>query len=118
MKNSKKILIIIQRSNGDVLLSQKLISALYEHYQSPKIDLLVNDVTLPVARLLSNINFIHTFSYKKNRENRWQQEKDIITSIFRKYDLSINLAASDRSVLYAFFASKNSISAIEKDNKK
>ncbi|MDC0963510.1 lipopolysaccharide heptosyltransferase, partial [Candidatus Pseudothioglobus singularis] len=98
MKNFKKILIIIQRSNGDVLLSQKLISALYKHYQSPKIDLLVNDDTLPVARLLSNINFIHTFSYKKKHENRWQQEKDIVTSVFRKYDLSINLTASDRSV--------------------
>jgi heptosyltransferase III len=73
---------------------------------------------LPVARLLSNINFIHTFSYKKKRENRWQQEKDIFTSVFRKYDLSINLTASDRSVLYAFFASKNSISAIERNNSK
>ncbi len=118
MKNTKKILIIIQRSNGDVLLSKKLISTLYEYYQSPKIDLLVNDDTLPIARLMSNINFIHTFSYKKKHENRWQQEKDIIAPIFRKYDLSINLTASDRSVLYAFFASKNSISAIEKDNKK
>jgi heptosyltransferase III len=118
LKNPKKILIIIQRSNGDVILSQSLISALYEHYQSSKIDLLVNDDTLPVARLLSNINFIHTFSYKKKHENRWQQEKDIVTSIFRKYDLSINLTASDRSVLYAIFSSKNSISAIERNNKK
>ena len=118
MKNPKKILIIIQRSNGDVLLSQTLISALYEYYESPQIDLLVNDDTLSVARLLPNINFIHTFSYKKKRENRWKQEKDIIASVFRKYDLSINLTASDRSVLYALFASKNSISSIEKDNSK
>ena len=118
MKNPKKILIIIQRSNGDVLLSQALITALYEYYNSPQIDLLVNDDTLSIARLLPNINFIHTFSYKKKRENRWKQEKDIIASVFRKYDLSINLTASDRSVLYALFASKNSISAIEKDNSK
>jgi heptosyltransferase III len=118
LKSPKKILIIIQRSNGDVLLSQTLISALYEYYKSPKIDLLINDDTLFVAQLMSNINCIHTFSYKKKHENRWQQEKDIIASVFRKYDLSINLTASDRSVLYAFFASKNSISAIEKDNSK
>ena len=118
MKKIKKILIIIQRSNGDVLLSQSLISSLYQYYENPHIDLLVNDDTLNVARLLSNINFIHTFSYKKKRENRWKQEKDIIASVFRKYDLSINLTASDRSVLYAIFASKNSISAIEKDNSK
>ena len=118
MKNPKKILIIIQRSNGDVLLSQALVNNLYEYYKSPQIDLLVNDDTLSVARLLPNINFIHTFSYKKKRENRWKQEKDIRTSICRKYDVSMNLTASDRSVLYAIFSSKNSISAIERNNKK
>ena len=118
MKKTKKILIIIQRSNGDVLLSQTLISALYEHYKAPQIDLLVNDDTLSVAQILPNINFIHRFSYKKKRENRWKQERSIITSVFRKYDLSINLTASDRSVLYALFASKKSISAIEKNNRK
>ncbi len=118
MKSHKKILIIIQRSNGDVLLSQALINSLYEYYKSPMIDLLVNDDTLSVARLLININYIHTFSYKKKRENPWKQEKEIIASVFRKYDLSINLTASDRSVIYALFASKNSISAIEKDNSK
>jgi heptosyltransferase III len=118
LKNPKKILIIIQRSNGDVLLSQSLVAVLFEFYKSPQIDLLVNDDTLAVAQLIPNINFIHTFSYKKKHENRFKQEKRIITSIFRKYDLSINLTASDRSVLYSLFASKNSISAIEKDTSK
>jgi heptosyltransferase III len=118
LKNIKKILIIIQRSNGDVYLSQALINSLYEFYKSPKIDLLINDDTLAVGKLLSKINFIHTFSYKNKYENGWRQEKNIIGSIFRKYDLSINLTASDRSVLYAVFASNYSISAIEKNNRK
>ena len=118
MKNPKKILIIIQRSNGDVFLSLTLINALYNNFHSPQIDLLVNDDTLAVARLLPNINFIHTFSYKKKHEKRWGQEKNLVKSIFRQYELSINLTASDRSVIYALLASKNSISAIEKENKK
>jgi heptosyltransferase III len=118
LKNIKKILVIIQRSNGDVFLSQTLISALYKFYKEPQIDLLVNYDTLPVALLLPNINLIHTFSYEKKRENNLNQEKNIILSVFRKYDLSINLTASDRSVLYAAFASKNSISAIEKKTSK
>jgi heptosyltransferase III len=113
-----KILIIIQRSNGDVFLSLSLIHSLYEYYGFPKIDLLVNDDTKAVANLLPNINFIHTFSYKKKKDNRMKQEKNLIGKIFRKYDLSINLTASDRSVIYALFASKNSISAIEKDKSK
>ncbi|MBL7004653.1 MAG: glycosyltransferase family 9 protein [Gammaproteobacteria bacterium] len=118
MKERKKILIIIQRSNGDVLFSLSLINALYEYRQQPKIDLLVNDDTLPLAKLLPHVNFIHQFSYQKKRDNRWKQERDLIKSIFKKYDLSVNLTASDRSVFYALFAGKKSISAIEQNNKK
>ena len=118
MKNPKKILIIIQRSNGDVLLSETLINALYEYYDSPEIDLLVNDDTFHVAELLSNVSYIHQFSYQNKQNNRWLQEKRLISSIFRKYDLSINLTASDRSVLYAIIASSQSISAIENNNNK
>jgi heptosyltransferase-3 len=118
LKNINKILIIIQRSNGDVFLSLTLINALYEYYDSPKIDLLVNDDTIAVANLLPHINHIHQFSYTKKKNNRWKQEKNLIKNIFRKYDLSINLTASDRSVFYALLASKKSISAIEKDNLK
>jgi len=118
LKNPKKILIIIQRSNGDVFLSVSLITELYKYYQSPQIDLLVNDDTYSLAKLIPNINFVHQFSYNKKRKNRWKQEKEIFTSIFKRYDLSINLTASDRSVIYALFAAKKTISAIEKDNKK
>jgi heptosyltransferase-3 len=75
LKSPKKILVIIQRSNGDVFLSANLISNLYEYYGSPEIDLLVNDDTYSLAKLLPHINFIHQFSYNKKRENRWQQEK-------------------------------------------
>ena len=78
-----KILIIIQRSNGDVLMSSSLIKNLYEYYDKPKIDLLVNDDTFPVAKLLPYIDVIHTFSYNQKKKNRWSQEKKIIKSIFR-----------------------------------
>jgi heptosyltransferase III len=113
-----KILIIIQRSNGDVFLSIGLIKALYEFYDFPQIDLLVNDDTYQVAKLLPHINFIHRFSYIKKVENQWKQEKSLLIKLFRKYDLSINLTSSDRSVLYAVMSSKRSISVIEKDIKK
>ncbi|MDB3892702.1 glycosyltransferase family 9 protein [Candidatus Thioglobus sp.] len=118
MQKPKKILIIIQRSNGDVLFSLSLINSLYRYYQQPQIDILVNDDTLSIAKLLPHVNFIHQFSYQEKQDNRWQQERSLLKSIFKKYDLSINLTASDRSVLYALLASKKSISAIEKNNKK
>jgi len=116
LKKIKKILIIIQRSNGDVLFSLSLINALYEYYQYAQIDILVNDDTFAIAKLLPHVNFIHQFSYQKKRNNRWQQEKILVKSIFKKYDLSINLTASDRSIFYALFAGKKSISAIAKNH--
>lgn len=112
---SGNILVIVQRSNGDVFLSTSLINQLKENLRPNAIDLLVNDDTIAIAKALPGIRHIYTFSYQRKKEHRWQQEKNIIKKIYRKYDLSINLTASDRSVLYAIFASKFSISAIEKN---
>lgn len=116
--NIHKILIIIQRSNGDVFLSSPLINALYEHYNKPQIDLLVNDDTLAIAKTLKHINDIHTFSYKMKKENPFKQEFNIVKKIYKKYDLSINLTASDRSVIYSILASSYPISAVENNNNK
>jgi heptosyltransferase-3 len=113
---TSNILIIIQRSNGDVLLSASLIQQLQQSFQPDAIDLLVNDDTLPIAQTLPFIRQIHTFSYHKKKENKWKQEKEIIKKIYRKYDLSINLTASDRSVIYALIASKKAVSAVEENN--
>ena len=118
MKKHRKILIIIQRSNGDVFLSIGLITSIFKFYNSPQIDLLVNDDTFQMANLLPHVSKIITFSYKNKTENRWLQEKEIFSKIFRKYDLSINLTSSDRSVLYALIAGKKTISVVEKDFKK
>ena len=113
MKTPKKILIIIQRSNGDVLLSSSLIKSIYEEYDAPKIDLLINDDTNAIAKLIPFIHDIHFFSYMQKQHNRWSQEKKIISKIFKKYDLSISLTASDRSVFYGIVSAKKSISAVE-----
>ena len=99
-------------------MSWSLIARLYEYYQSPEIDVLVNDDTVAVAELLPYVNFVETFSYIKKRDEHWSQEFHLIKKLYKKYDLSINLTASDRSVIYGLLASKNSISSIEKNNKK
>ena len=117
-KQFKNILIIIQRSNGDVFFSSGLISSLHDYYPESSIDLLVNDDTYAIAKLLPYVKNIITFSYDEKKRNRLHQEKTIIRRIFKKYDLSICLTASDRSVLYSSLASNFSISAIEKDYKK
>lgn len=113
-----KILIIIRRCNGDVFLSSPLIESLHAYYNNPQIDLLVNDDTLAIAKTLAYINRIHIFSYKQKKENPIKQEFSIIRKIYKKYDLSINLTANDRNIIYSLIASKHSISAIEKNSKK
>ena len=99
-------------------MSSSLIKVIYENYDSPQIDLLINDDTNSVARLIPFINNIYTFSYEEKKHNRWRQEKNILLKIFKKYDLSINLTASDRGVFYALMSAKKTISAIEFDSKK
>ena len=118
MEKTKKIIVIIQRSNGDVFLSTSLIKALHENYNNPQIDLLVNDDTISIAKLIPFIKNIHTFSYQKKKEGRWRQERNILSTLYKKYDLSISLTASDRSVFYALILGKKSISAVESDNGK
>jgi len=111
----KKILLIVQRSNGDVFLSASLINKLSAQFLNPEIDLLVNDDTFEIANCLPKVNKIITFSYEKKKNERIKQEKEIFKKIFRKYDLSISLTASDRSVIYALAASSYSIAPVEKD---
>ena len=100
MKLPKKILIIIQRSNGDVFLSTSLVKALYEYYDFPQIDLLVNDDTYAIARLIPFITNIYTFSYQEKQDNRWKQEKRLIQNIFKNdSDNTVNFTDKGREVL-------------------
>lgn len=111
----QQILIIVQRSNGDVFLSSPLIEGLFNAYGGPHIDLLVNSDTLAVAGMLPHIRHILQFSYDKGRS---AQTRALIRQTARRYDLSICLTASDRSVLFAILSGRKSISAVEKQLKK
>ena len=68
-------------------------------------------------------NFFHMyfvfilFLIKRKKHKDGNKRKKLFKKIFRKYDLSINLTASDRSVLYALLASKYAIGCVE-DNKR
>ena len=110
-----KILVIIQRSNGDVFFSNSLIQTLHKNFSKCEIDILVNDDTLQTAGLIKNINKIITFSYKKKKKNKWKQERSIVKRIFKSYEISINLTTSDRGAIYSLLSAKKSISAVEKE---
>lgn len=114
----RSILVIVQRSNGDVFLSSPLIEGLFRAYGGPRIDLLVNDDTLAVARTLPHIGEIHQFSYGEAGSGKGGQTLGLLRKIARRYDLSINLTASDRSVMFALAAAPMAISAVDPDRMK
>ena len=114
----KKILIINQRSNGDVYLLQSLISILKENYANAEIEILVNDDTHQIAKLLQGPKNIITFSYEEKHKLGFKYVLNFARSIFKKFDLTINLAASDRSVIFAILSAKRSISIVERALKK
>ncbi len=104
-----RILVIIQRYNGDVFLGSPLIDSLKTTCKNARIDLLVNEDTLPIARTIQHINDVYTFSYR----NRTRSTLSLLTKIYRRYDIGISLTASDRSVLFAVLGGSISISAID-----
>ena len=114
----QRILIIVQRSNGDVFLSSPLIDALFRAYGSPRIDLLVNSDTCAIAGTLPHIERIHVFSYNSAGKGKGSHTSDLLRIITCRYDLAISLTASDRSVLFALVAARKAISAVELDRKK
>lgn len=110
----KKILIIIRRSHGDVLVTSALTKALHDALPDVRIDLLVNDDTLGTAKAVPFVDTIHCFSYKWAKAgllNRIHQELRLIRNIFRQYDLSLALTANERSNIYAFLAGKTVVGA-------
>lgn len=111
----KKILIIINRYNGDVFLSKPIIDSLVEFYKNPKIDLLIEKSTFACGSLLDNVNKIITFDYARKHSEQFKQEKEIFSRIYKKYDIAISLTSSDRSVIYAYLAAKISVSAVQKN---
>ncbi len=118
---AKQILIIIRRSNGDVLLASPLIERLHEYYPGAGIDLLVNDDTLGIARTLAHVRHIHAYSYQWKKLPLWQRlrtQLGFIKTLFRQYDLAISLTATDSSVLYALLAARHSISTIDAEPRK
>ncbi|TCD48925.1 glycosyltransferase family 9 protein [Chlorobium sp. N1] len=111
----ENILVVVQRSNGDVFLSEPLLRGLARAYGNPRIDLLVNDDTLAIAKTLPHVSGIHTYSYRERAEGKKGQSMALYRKLFLKYDLAISLTASDRSVLFARVAARKAISAVEPD---
>lgn len=101
-----------------MFLASPLIEGLFSAYGGPEIDLLVNSDTLAIARTLPQIREFLTFTYGDGGMSKATIAVGLFRKIFRRYDLCVNLTASDRSVLFALAAAPVAISAVEPNRKK
>jgi len=100
----KSILIVNIRLIGDVILTTPLIGVLRDAYPEAAIDLLVNRGT---GEFLEKDPRVRSILYSERGEVRKTRRfGGYLSQIFRKYDLAINMNASDRGNLAVLLAGR------------
>jgi heptosyltransferase III len=109
LKSPKRILVIITRRIGDVLLTTPLIGTLKAAWPQANIDVLVFSNTRDI---LSNNPDIHQVINMPNNLPKWATLK-WFAGLWNHYDLAISALTSDRATLYAWLAGKQRIGLLE-----
>jgi heptosyltransferase-3 len=102
----RSILVVCIRLIGDVILSTPLVGLLKSAYPDAEIDYLVNRGT---GEFLEKDPRIRRVLYSRNREARepvGKPEPGYSFRIFRRYDMAINLNASDRGNIAVVLAGR------------
>jgi len=107
-KHPETILICSIRVIGDVILTTPLVGILSEAYPHAAIDLMVAAGTGPFLRQDPRVRNIIEVSSKNVGGNRSLREDiGVLGRIFKRYDLAINMNASDRGNLAVVCAGRN-----------
>ena len=109
LRPPSKILVIMTRRIGDVLLTSPLIGSLKSAWPDSKIDVLVLENTRDI---LSRHPDIHQIISTPNRASKLTTTKWLV-SLWRRYDLAISALPSDRAILYAGISGKYSLGLLE-----
>lgn len=110
----ERILVIILRYLGDVLLTTPLISSLRKIYNTAEIDILVFKNTAAILEGVSDINNIITISNKPTLN----EQLALYKRIFRKYDLAVSTQTGDRPFITSVIAAPTRIGAIPQPHEK
>ena len=108
-KNPNKILVIITRRIGDVLLTTPLIRTLKAAWPLASIDVLVFENTRDV---LANHPDIHQVISIPSHLSKWAAFKWAL-GLWNQYDLALSALPSDRATIYAWLAGKYRIGLLE-----
>lgn len=95
-----RVIVIVTRQIGDVLLTTPLIQAAKERWPQAQIDVLGFAGTLGMLR---GNPAVHEF-IEVPAGSGWRQARQLIPRIWRRYDLALVAEASDRAHLYGWVA--------------
>ncbi len=111
MKAPEKILLVVTRRIGDVLLATPLMRSLHRAWPDAKIDVLVFAGTEGV--LAGNPDIRHVLPVKHRLPFR--EHLRFLASLWRKYDLALSAFPGDRPTLYACIAGKYRVGMIPEE---
>lgn len=101
----RRVLIIVTRRIGDVLLATPLIRSLKLAWPDTQIEALVFDGTQGVLLGNPDLHAVHTVPERP----RFLQHAALIMRLFKRYDLALSLLPGDRPTLYAWLAGRRRI---------
>lgn len=104
----KRILVIITRQIGDVLLTTPLLRSLRHAYPMAKIDVLLFKGTEGILKGNPDVNTIIPIDKKPGIKQAFH----LAQKILRRYDLSISTLSGDRPSIYTFLAASRRVSIV------
>lgn len=113
MKTPERILVVVTRRIGDVLLCTPLIHSLKVAWATAAIDVLVFAGSDSILLENADISNIITVAERPT----FSEHLVLIKKIWRQYDLSVSCLSGDRPTIYAWLAGKYSIGLLEATKK-
>ena len=113
MKAPQRVLVIVTRRIGDVLLATPLIRSLKQAWPQAQIEALVFAGTESVIAANPDLHSVITIA---ERPGLWRHLK-LIARLLRRYDLAVSCLPSDRPTLYAWLFGKWRIGPLLDDPK-
>lgn len=101
----RRVLVVVTRRIGDVLLATPLIRSLKSAWPQARIEALVFAGTQGVLAGNPDLDAIHTVPGRP----RFGEHLALLARLFRRYDLALSLVPGDRPTLYAWLAGRRRI---------
>jgi heptosyltransferase III len=111
LRDNARVLVVILRRLGDVLLTTPLIRSLKRAYPQASIDALVFAGTEGV--LAGNPDLTAIISMPQRP--RLAETLSLMARLFRRYDLAVSAQTGDRPVAFALLAGRHSVGPVEPD---